>query len=112
MTDSEGVVTCRFCGLRLDLIGQDHGESHEKDCFRRGDVEAEGYYEKVAPKVGMGPEGTWEGVFAAGIMGWGLETPVGTVPMGPTDPDGVLDFIEELAKPWPKEDPRREGEGQ
>jgi hypothetical protein len=70
-------------------------------------VGAEGYYDAVAPKVEGHPEGDFEGVFAAGVMGWGYETPIGTVPMGPTDPDEVLDFIEELEKPWPKEDPRR-----
>lgn len=32
MTDSEGVETCRFCGLRLDLIAESKGGNHEKTC--------------------------------------------------------------------------------
>lgn len=81
--------------------GVSHGDQDHWD--------GQSYYEAVAPKVGLEPEdSTWEGVFAAEVMGWGLKTPVGIVPFGLTHPEEVVDFTESLAKPWPKEDPRRD----
>ena len=64
----------------------------------------EEYYEEVAPKVSS--EG-WN-IAASNLLGWGWETPVGTVPMGLMEPNEVIDFIESATKPWPKADPRRE----
>lgn len=74
------------------------------------DKPAQSFYEAVGPKVDGTPKGGWRGIAASNLLGWGWETPVGTVPMGLMEPGEVLDFLEAAEKPWPKEDPRR-GEG-
>lgn len=99
MNNSEG-VSCRPCGLSTDLIGQEAREQRPT---------AKDYYEDLAPKVEGTPKGEWHWVEAAFEAGWGWETPVGVIPFGPTPPEEVLDFLEEMEKPWPKADPRREG---
>lgn len=99
MSDSKG-VSCRPCGLSSDLIGRE---------ARNPEGTAEDYYEALAPIVSGSPFGTWDRIEAASEGGWGWETPVGVIPFGPTPPKEVLDFLEEMEKPWPKADPRREG---
>jgi len=47
MTNSEGVVTCRFCGIRLDLLEEERGGNHEKTCPEGFPPD---YWESSSPK--------------------------------------------------------------
>jgi hypothetical protein len=83
------------------------GELHRS---QDGEETAEEYYEEVGA-IYDGPfkADGWN-LLASGISGWGYKTPVGVIPMPPMEPNEVLDFVEELEKPWPAEDPRRESQ--
>lgn len=94
------------------------GELHRRGQFDQCELvddEAGGLIEFItegddSDKVAGGVEDHWDRIGEAPCKGWIWMTPAGAIPLQPMKGDEVLQFLEEMTKPWPKDDPRRGSE--